>query len=110
MYSPRESCLYGPLIQETHLSCELQVFNVLGDTANAADVSQTFPMIKMINWFDQKTIEADIGGNVIDWRATGGDASITSTFLGWLQTHSTETDRLYWRTLPEFKNLMLSQY
>ena len=91
------------------LNC-LQVFNVLGDTANAADISTNFPMVKLINWFDQITTEADIGGNLIDWRVTGGEQDVATAFLGWLQTQDAQTNRLYWKTLTDFQNLMLSQY
>ena len=88
----------------------LQVFNVLGDTANAVDISQSFPMIKMVNWFDQKTAESDIGGNIVDWRVTGCEASISQAFLGWLQATAVESNRRYWKTLGHFQDLMLAHY
>lgn len=89
----------------------MQVFNVLGDTANAVDISQSFPMIKMVNWFDQKTTESDINGALVDWRVSAGcDKSITNAFLGWLNTPATESNRTYWKTLPEFHTLLSAQY
>ena len=92
------------------LAC-LQVFNVVGDTANAVDVSQSFPMIKMVNWFDQKIVESDVGGNVVDWRiAAGVDRPITQAFLDWLNSSAEESGRAYWKTLGHFKNAMLAQY
>lgn len=89
----------------------MQVFNVLGDTDNAVDLSQSFPMIKMVNWFDQETTEADISGDLVDWRVTAGcDQSITTAFLGWLDTPAVESNRTYWKTLPEFQTLLSAQY
>lgn len=88
----------------------LQVFNVLGDTANAVDISQSFPMIKMVNWFDMEVTESDISGALVDWRVTGCASSITQAFLGWLQTTCTGSSRAYWKTLGHFQNLMLAQY
>lgn len=88
----------------------LQVFNILGDTANAVDISQSFPMIKMVNWFDQEVTESDVNGDMIDWRVTGCTSDIHQAFLGWLQTTCVESTRAYWKTLGHFQNLMLSQY
>ncbi len=88
----------------------LQVFNVLGDTANAVDISQSFPMIKMVNWFDMEVTESDISGAIVDWRVTGCASNITQAFLGWLQTTCTGSSRAYWKTLGHFQNLMLAQY
>ena len=83
----------------------------MGDTDNAVDISQSFPMIKMINWFDQKATESDIDGDIVDWRVTGGcESDITTAFLGWLQTNCADSTRPYWKTLPHFQNLMLAQY
>ncbi|KAL0052543.1 hypothetical protein WJX82_003619 [Trebouxia sp. C0006] len=87
-----------------------QVFNVLGDTANAVDISQSFPMIKMVNWFDMEVTESDISGAIVDWRVTGCASNITQAFLGWLQTTCTGSSRAYWKTLGHFQNLMLAQY
>jgi hypothetical protein len=88
----------------------LQVFNVLGDTANAVDISQSFPMIKMVNWFDMEVTESDISGALVDWRVTECASDITQAFLGWLQTTCIESSRVYWKTLGHFQNLMLAQY
>ena len=88
-----------------------QVFNILGDTDNAVDISQSFPMIKMVNWFDEKVLEADIDNSIVDWRvAAGVDQSITQAFLDWLHASAVETGRPYWKTLGHFRNMMLSQY
>jgi len=70
---------------------------VLGDTANAVDISQSFPMIKMVNWFDMEVTESDISGALVDWRVTECASDITQAFLGW-------------KTLGHFQNLMLAQY
>lgn len=106
-------CVYSSrlFIAAYPLCVALQVFNVRGDTANAVDLSQSFPMIKMINWFDQKTAESDINGDLVDWRVSAGcDSSITNTFLGWLNTPAVESNRTYWKTLPHFQTLLSAQY
>lgn len=89
----------------------LQVFNILGDTDNALDISQSFPMIKMVNWYDQKLVESDVGGSIVDWRiGAGADWSITQAFLDWIHASAKETGRPYWKTLGHFRNIMLAQY
>lgn len=87
------------------------MFNIFGDTDNAFDISQSFPMIKMVNWYDQKVTEPDVGGSVIDWRiAAGVDWRITQAFLDWIHASAKESGRPYWKTLGHFRNIMLAQY
>ncbi len=44
-----------------------QVYNISSDTDESLDISQHFPQIKMINWFDIQKIEAEAQGALIDW-------------------------------------------
>jgi hypothetical protein len=48
-----------------------QVFSV--------DVAERFPRLRMINWFEWRKAEAEVGGAMIDWRASG-DATLAANF------------------------------
>lgn len=57
-----------------------QVFNIGGDTNEALDISQHFPKIKMINWFDIQKNESEAKGALVDWRFSGSEV-IQKAFL-----------------------------
>lgn len=45
----------------------------------APEVPRDFPQIKMINWFEWRKSETEVGGSVVDWRATATPA-LTAAF------------------------------
>ncbi len=51
-----------------------QVF-ALSDSNSTLSLPQHFPNIKIINWFDYRTTEAEAGGNVVDWSVTLSNSS-----------------------------------
>ena len=44
-----------------------QVFNISGDNANGPDVSQHFPKMKLVMWFDWRKAEGEAQNQVVDW-------------------------------------------
>ncbi len=34
-------------------------------------MSTELPLLRMVNWFEHSKIENEVGGVIIDWRATG---------------------------------------
>lgn len=53
----------------------------------APEIPRDFPQIKMINWFEWRKSESEVGGAVVDWRATSNAAvtkAFTSDLPGWL--------------------------
>jgi hypothetical protein len=45
----------------------------------SVDVAARFPRLRMINWFEWRKSEAEVGGAVIDWRGSS-DASLATHF------------------------------
>ncbi len=42
-------------------------------------------MLRMLNWFEHRKPESEVGGAVIDWRATG-DPTLAEAFAEHLRT------------------------
>jgi hypothetical protein len=62
-----------------------QLFKVNGDSAEAWDVSQHFPNIKLINWFDIVKEESMSEGNNVNWAISmAQDEAIPFMFLRFL--------------------------
>ncbi len=44
------------------------------------EVNQIFPNIKMVNWFEWRKSESELGGKIVNWRITGNEA-LTESFV-----------------------------
>ncbi|HEX5479456.1 MAG TPA: glycosyl hydrolase [Dehalococcoidia bacterium] len=58
---------------------ELAIKQAWWDQVFAPDVAKDYPQIKMINWFEWRKSETEVGGATIDWRATSTPA-LTQAF------------------------------
>jgi hypothetical protein len=59
---------------------ELEIKRAWWRQVFSRDVSERFPRIRMINWFEWNKVESEIGGDRIDWTITQ-DATILEAFL-----------------------------
>ncbi|MDA0353306.1 MAG: PQQ-dependent sugar dehydrogenase [Chloroflexi bacterium] len=48
------------------------------------ETREQLPALRMVNWFEHLKPEAEVGGNIIDWRATG-DPSLAEAFVAHLR-------------------------
>jgi hypothetical protein len=54
----------------------------------APDIERDFPRLRMINWFEWRKAESEVGGAVIDWRSTSTpevSAAFRADLPGWLR-------------------------
>ncbi|MDD5199285.1 MAG: glycosyl hydrolase [Terrimicrobiaceae bacterium] len=91
---PESSALYlaGAPGADTNLAIKQgwwqQLFNTSGQTTSALDISLSFPMLKMIVWFDYKKLESTVPGTTeVDWRLNGtGVEPIATAFSQFIET------------------------
>ena len=58
---------------------ELEIKQSWWNQVFAAEVATDYPQIKMINWFEWRKAESEVGGATIDWRATS-TATLAAAF------------------------------
>ena len=64
-------------------------------------MSENFPMVKAIMWFDEIKVEAQAGGATIDWRFSGNQ-QIESGLAMYIQTPAKGSGSKYWLQLDDF--------
>ena len=64
---PETAALYDP----AQSGDEFTIKSTWWNQVFAPEVSADFPLLRMINWFEHRKIENEVGGVIIDWRATG---------------------------------------
>jgi hypothetical protein len=62
-----------------------QLLALSGDTPQAMDIAENFPLLKCINWFNHFKREAEAGNDWVDWTVTG-NADVTAAYLQGLRT------------------------
>ena len=73
---PETGALYQPgLAGDAQPAIKMRWF----EQVFAADLVTLLPRLQMINWFEWRKAESEVGGAVIDWRATS-DASLATAF------------------------------
>lgn len=77
--------------------CQVQVLNVHGDSSAALDISQHYPNIRAVFWFDIKKPEANSAYVVVDWTFSG-DAQVLAGMKTWLHTPASN-GQLWWKML-----------
>jgi len=64
---PETAALYDPAQDGS----ELDIKSDWWSQVFAPEVSTELPLLRMVNWFEHSKIENEVGGVIIDWRATG---------------------------------------
>ena len=72
---PETAALYDP----AQSGDEFTIKSTWWDQVFAPEVSADFPLLRMINWFEHRKIENEVGGVIIDWRSTG-DPTLAEPF------------------------------
>lgn len=80
-----------------------QVYNISGVSGSIGpDIADTYPHLKMINWFDYRKQEAQAGNNVVDWRISA-NSTIRGQFVSNL--NKLKNGKRYFLNLGDFKSL-----
>jgi len=77
---PETAALYDP----AQGGSEFDIKSTWWDQVFAPEVSAEFPLLRMINWFEHRKTENEVGGVIIDWRATG-DPALAEAFADHLR-------------------------
>ena len=78
---PETAALYDP----AQAGDELALKSAWWGQVFSSEVAAELPLLRMVNWFEHRKPESEVGGTIIDWRATGTD-ELASAFSSHLET------------------------
>ena len=80
---PETAALYDP----AQAGDELALKSAWWRQVFSSEVARDLPLLRMVNWFEHRRAESEVGGAIVDWRATGTAelaAAFSSHLEGWL--------------------------